>query len=49
MYESTWNLAQKKLEKTWNLEPQTLSKPGIWYLEKKWEPCYCINQDWGTL
>ncbi len=28
----------KDLEKTWNLGPKTLRKPGIWYLEKIWEP-----------
>ncbi len=26
-------------KKTWNLGPKSLRKPGILYLEKKWEPC----------
>ncbi len=32
MYESTWNLVQKKQEKTWNLGQKTLRIPefGIW-------------------
>ncbi len=27
-----------KLEKIGNLGPKTLRKPGIWYLEKSWNP-----------
>ncbi len=47
MYESTCNLAHTKtLRKTCNLGPKILRKPGIWYLEKKWEPSEQKEPTW---